>query len=130
MPQRLIPATAWPHIDPGKKRHRVSIHAQGTKQDGTGGVTPTLGLAALNCYAAIETLTGRELFQDGFVSQVVHRISIDWPRSLRVTVDMRVVVYQHAGASVYEIQAIENVQERNLVMVLTCLEIDNAVLGS
>jgi hypothetical protein len=39
-------------------------------------------------------------------------------------------VLQNDACDVYEIQAIENVQQRNLVMILTCLEIDNAKVGS
>jgi head-tail adaptor len=132
MPQRLVPVTAWPHIDPGKKKHKISIHATSTTQDSFGQDTPSLGPAVLNRFAAIETSTGHELFQDGFVSQVSHRVSIDWPRTVRVTADMKVVVHPARGAkaNLYEIQTIENVQERDLVMVLTCLEIDNAQVGS
>jgi head-tail adaptor len=132
MPQRLVPVTAWPHIDPGKKRHKISIHATSTTQDTRGEETPAVGPVAWNCYAAIETSTGRELFQDGFVSQVIHKVSIDWPRTVRITPDMTVVVHPAKGAKAnkYEIQTIENVQERDLVMVLTCLEIDNEEVGS
>jgi head-tail adaptor len=133
MPQPLVPVTAWPHIDPGKKRHKISIFAQSTVQDGYGQESKALGtLPALSCYAAIETFTAREVYQDGFVSQVVHKVYIDWPRSTRITVDMRLVVHPLTGpqASLYEIQAIENVQQRDLVMILTCLEIDNEQVGS
>jgi Phage head-tail joining protein len=133
MPQRLVPETAWPHIDPGKKRHRISIHMASVKQDTRGEETPAFGPVALNCYAAIETTSpGRELFQDGFVAQIIHKVSIDWPRSVRITGDMTVIVHPALGAkaSKYEIQTIENVQERNLVMILTCLEIDNEQVGS
>ena len=131
MPQRSVQSTAWPHIDPGKKRHKISIRVIGSTQDTRGQDTPALGQAAWNCYAAIETSTGSELFQDGFVSQVIHKVSIDWPR-VRITADMTVIVHPAKGAkaNLYEIQTIENVQQRNLVMVLTCLEIDNAQVGS
>lgn len=132
MPQQLVPVTAWPHIDPGKKRHNIAIYAQSATQDSFGQKSMALGDVALTCYAAIDTFTAREVYQEGFVSQVVHKIYIDWPRTVAITVDMRVVVHGRLGAnaSVYEIQAIENVQERNLVMVLTCIEINNQKVGS
>lgn len=132
MPQQLVPVTAWPHIDPGKKRHKISIFAQSTTQDGYGQESTALGtVPVLSRYAAIDTFTAREVYQDGFVSQVVHKVYIDWPRLVRITTDMRVVVHPLAGAlaSLYLIQAVENVQQRNLVMVLTCIEIDNAQVG-
>lgn len=128
---RLVPDAAWPRIDPGKKRHRIEIQGQGETTQDTFGQISGAWNPILDCYAAIETMTAREQFQDGFVSQVVHRISIDWTR-VPIKASMRVVVHPifGANASVYEIQAVENVQQRNLVMVLTCIEIDNAKVGS
>jgi head-tail adaptor len=126
---KLAPDSAWPHIDPGKKLHKINIHAPSTTQDGFGQALTTLGAVALSCFAAIETMSTKEQFQEGFVSQVVHLISIDWPGwRTPITADMVVVVNPGPGhpSSVYEIQTIENVQQRNLVMRLTCLEIDNA----
>lgn len=127
---RLVPDAAWPHIDPGRKRHKIGIQSQ-NEQDSFGQVAGAWNPVLDDCYAAIETTTAREQFQDGFVSQVVHRVSIDWTW-VKIRTGMRVVVHPIFGgnASVYEIQAIENVQQRNLVMVLTCLEIDNAKVGS
>jgi head-tail adaptor len=129
---RLVPVTAWPHIDPGKKRHWIKTFAQNATQDSFGQESTALGAnPVLGCFAAIETTTTRELFQDGFVSLVSHRITTDWP-NVAITADMRVVFHSvlGAGASLCEIQTIENVQERNLVMILTCLEINNQKVGS
>lgn len=124
--------TAWPHINPGEKRHKINVYSASSTRDAAGQQSTALGTAALEgIFAKIETSSSRELFQDGFVSQVFHKIYIDWP-SVRITDDMKVVVrpWEGANASLYEIQAIENVEERNLVMILTCIEIDNALLGS
>jgi head-tail adaptor len=126
---KVAPDSAWPHIDPGKKRHRINIHAKNPTQDTSGQELTILGPIAWPCFAAIETMSTKEQFQDGFVSQVVHLISIDWPGwSIPITADMRVVVNPGPGhpSSVYEIQTVENVQQRNLVVRLVCLEIDNA----
>ena len=132
MPQQLVPVTAWPHIDPGKKRIKIAIHAQSQVQDGYGQQSTVLGPVVLTRRAAIDTFTAREVYQEGFVSQVVHKVYIDWPRTTRITTDMVVVIHPDLGpnANQYEIQGIENVQERNLVMVLTCIEIDNKLVGT
>lgn len=128
---RFVAETGWPHIDPGKKRHTIQIQAQtGTNQDAYGEVSGSWNVV-VECFAAIETMTVREQFQDGFVSQVVQRISIDWPRE-PIDASMRLVVQpvRGAAANVFQIQAVENVQQRNLVARLTCLEIDSAKVGS
>jgi head-tail adaptor len=131
MARRLVPITAWPYIDPGKKRHKIDIQAQSSIQDTFGQQINTWS-TTLCCYAAIETISTKEQFQDGFVSQVVHMISIDWPRGISILANMRVIVHPIAGpnANVFEIQAVENVQQRNLVVRLTCLEINNATVAS
>jgi head-tail adaptor len=129
MPQRV---TAWPHIDPGKKRHQIQIQAQGaTTQDATGQPSGPWNTVH-GCWAAIETKGTKEQFQAGFVSQVFHEICIDWPGPrIQIRANMQVVVHPLEGqfASVYEIQSVENVQQRNLVVRLVCLEIDNKKVG-
>lgn len=77
------------------------------------------------CWAAIETKAMREVFQEGFVSQVVHVICIDWPgRRIAINASHRVVVL--SSGSVYEIQAVDNIEERNLVLRIECIQIDGA----
>jgi head-tail adaptor len=134
---------AWPYpwnkvqdpliIPSGALRNAIRIEAQDqTIQDSTGEPSGPWN-PVLSCFAAIETMSTKEQFQDGFVSQVVHRISIRWPGpSVPILANMRVVVDPVAGgtASVYEIQTVENVQQRNRVIRMTCLEIDNAKVSS
>lgn len=127
-----IRESAWPHIDPGKKHHRIEIQGEGTgtEQDAYGQPNGTW-TAVFSGFAAIETISAREQFQGGFVSQVFYSISIDWvPTPIKA--NMRVVVHpiRGANASVYLIQAIENVQRRDLVLCLTCIEIDAEKVGS
>jgi head-tail adaptor len=136
---------AWPYpwqrvVDPliipsGALRNAIQIQAQGPKQDSSGQPSndPTNWSTVLSCFAAIETENMREIYQDGFVSQVVHRITIRWPGpTVPILANMRVVVDPVPGglSSVYEVQAVENVQQRNRVVRMTCLEIDNAQVAS
>lgn len=134
---------AWPYpwqkvVDPliipsGALRNAIQIQAQSTTQDGFGGEIASWN-TVLNCFAAIETMRTREQFQEGFVSQVVHVISIRWPGpTVPILANMRVVVDPVPGgqSSMYLIQAVENVQQRNRVVRMTCLELNNAtVVGS
>lgn len=130
---------AWPYpwqnvkdpliIPSGALRNAIRIEAPSGPQDSFGQPSDDDPVTVLSCFAAIETMSTKEQFQSGFVSEVVHRISIRWPGpSVAIRADMRVVVDPVLGgtASVYLIQAVENVQQRNRVVRLTCLEIDNA----
>lgn len=120
-------------IPSGMLRNVIEIQSQGGTQDSFGQPSDADWSTVLTCFAAIETMSTKEQFQEGFVSQVVHRISIRWPgASLPILANMRVIVNPVRGgtASVYQIQTVENVQQRNLVVRMTCLEIDNAEVGS
>jgi head-tail adaptor len=130
---------AWPYpwqsvkdpliIPSGALRNAIQIQAQSaTTQDATGAPSGPWN-PVLSCFAAIETMRTKEQFQEGFVSQVVHQISIRWPGpTVPILASMRVVVDPVPGgqSSVYQIQAVENVQQRNRVVRMTCLEINNA----
>lgn len=129
--QRRPIETAWPHVDPGKKRHKINIEQQspGTRDEYGEVAGPWLPILT-DCWAAIDTKSISQPFQGGFVSQVFHLISFDWPR-VHIGTDMRVVVSPLRGseASVYVIQGVENVQQRNLVIILTCIQIDDKKVG-
>lgn len=119
-------------IPSGGLRNAIQIQSQTATQDAFGQQVNTWSTVH-PCFAAIETMSTKEQFQEGFVSQVVHRITIRWPGpTVPILANMRVIVDPVAGgqSSVYEIQAVENVQQRNRIVRLTCLEIDNAKVGS
>lgn len=134
---------AWPYpwsrvtdpliIPSGALRNAITIQKPGGTQDANGGPSDDDWADVHRCLAAIVTMRTGEQFQEGFVSQVVHMISIRWPGpSVPILASMRVVIDPVPGglSSVYLIQAVENVQQRNRVVKLTCLEIDNdKVLG-
>lgn len=142
MLQKVGVLMAWPYpwqrvkdpliIPSGALRNAIQIQSQSTTQDSFGGEIATWS-TVLSCFAAIETMRTGEQFQEGFVSQVVHRITIRWPGpSVPILANMRVVVDPVPGgqSSVYEIQAVENVQQRNKIVRMTCLEIDSATVAS
>jgi head-tail adaptor len=132
---------AWPYpwqrvkdpliIPSGALRNAITIQSPTGTQDANGGPSKDGWSDVLKCFAAIMTTRTAEQFQEGFVSQVVHQITIRWPGpSVPILANMRVVVDPVPGgkSSMYLIQAVENVQQRNRVVRMTCLEIDNSTV--
>jgi SPP1 family predicted phage head-tail adaptor len=124
-------ASPWPYpwnknanplaIPPGALRYQISLQKQASAQDSFGGES-TSWTTVLTVMAAMMDINAREGYQPGqFVAEVTHRISIHWPGpDIAVAGGMRVLF----GSRVFQIQAVENVQERNRVLHLKCLELN------
>jgi SPP1 family predicted phage head-tail adaptor len=114
-------------IPAGSKRNQISIQSQSATQDTTGGEVDSWN-TVLTVMAAIATVSSKEMYQTGqtaqFTAQVTHMVTIDWPgASIPISGGMQVLF----GARTFVVQTVENVQERNRVLNLMCLEI-NGVL--
>jgi SPP1 family predicted phage head-tail adaptor len=110
-------------IPAGALRSAIQIQSQSATQDAYGQPVATW-TTFLSVFAAIATVSSREVYQASqFVSQVTHRVTIRWPGTSVVIEEGQRVVY---GTHTYLIQAVENVQERNRVLNLMCLEIDGS----
>jgi head-tail adaptor len=112
-------------INPGPLRHQISIQAQSASQDPETGEQSLSWNMVLTTMAKIATTSSREMYQAGtaarFVAQVSHLVTIRWPgASVTLAGGMRVLF----GARTFVVQTVENVQERNRVVNLTCLEIN------
>jgi SPP1 family predicted phage head-tail adaptor len=105
----------------GLLRNPVLIQAQSMTQDAVGGPL-TAWTTVLSCFAGISTMSSREVYQTAqFVSEVTHRVTIRWPGpSVSIQGGMQVVF----GSRIFKIQNVENVQERNRVLYLMCVEIN------
>ena len=109
-------------IAPGTLRCQIQVQAQ-SGQDSLGGSAGTWA-TLLTCMAAISTMSSREVFQASqFADQATHLITTYWPGSLGIQAGMRVL---YDGREFTIQMPPENVQERNRVLKLTCLEINNA----
>lgn len=117
-------------VSAGQLRHQISIQAQSTAQDPDTGEPASVWNTTLTTWAQIETLTAREAYQAGasqFVAQVTHMVTIRWPgASVRIAGGMRVLF----GERMFMIQAVDNVQERNRLLKLACLEVNGGNGGS
>jgi SPP1 family predicted phage head-tail adaptor len=107
-------------IPSGAMRHEIQIQQQTTTPDSFGQPQPTW-TTVLTAMAAFATLSEREVYQLQFTAQVTHRITVRWPgTSIGIAGGMRVLF----GTRVFLIQTPDNVQERNRVLHLMCLEIN------
>lgn len=114
-------------LPPGSLRDQITIQQKSLTPDPATGKLPVNGAAwsnLLTVMAKIRTLTQREVYQSGqIVGQVTHEIAMYWPGiSMPIEGGMQVVF----GNRIFLIQTPENVQERNRVLLLHCLEIDGA----
>jgi SPP1 family predicted phage head-tail adaptor len=110
-------------IDPAELHNFITIEAGTGSTDALGGsVTPTTWETVLSTWAAIFTPTGREFSQPGqLVSQISHIVKIRFPKAVPIRSNYR-VAYRSRH---FRIQYVENVKERDFVLLLYCLEIDS-----
>lgn len=116
-------------LNAGGLRHQISIQAQSTMQDATTGESSSVWNDVLTTWASIDTVSSMERYQRGtageFVAQVSHLVKIRWPGAeIGIAGGMKVLF----GTRSFVIQTVENMQELNRVINLSCLEV-NGVTG-
>lgn len=113
-------------IQPGTLRHSVTVQSPDYVADAIGGmsVAPTSWTTVRTTFAAIDTAGGREMAQAAqIVSQVSHVVKLRWTRTV-IKAGYRVLF----AGRFFTVQYAENVQERNRVLKLYCLEVDGGGL--
>jgi SPP1 family predicted phage head-tail adaptor len=109
----------WPSINPGLLRHQIQIEAQTAATDGAG-QRQDVWTTMFGAYAAIDTLSLREMYQSGQdTSQVTHRVTLRWTND-PIVPGMQVMF----GARRFRIQSVDNVLELNVLVKLLCLELN------
>jgi head-tail adaptor len=126
MPQRFNPLA----IDPGELRQQIQIQAQATTQDTLGGQIEVWNTflttrAAIYTGAAVPDIRSkqpRENSQDGqFSSEITHVMKIRWPGPDVSLLGGQRVLYR---GRFFVLQNVENIQERDRVLLLYCIEIN------
>ena len=110
-------------IDSGELRHAIVINAPSSTPGPDGAsVTPSSWTPVRSTNAAIYTAGGRETSQaNQLVSECSHVVKVRW------TPDVLKAGYQVAfGSRTFIVLYIENVLERNRVLLLYCKEVDGA----
>jgi head-tail adaptor len=111
-------------IEPGELRHPIQIQSPGAPAAGSMGasVSPSNWDVVRTTMAAIYTAGGRETSQASqLVSEVSHVVKVRWTQDT-LKAGYRVVF----GSRYFAIAYIENVLERNRVLLLYCKEVDGA----
>jgi len=112
----------WPAINPSDLRHQIQIQQLSTTPDSYGQPAQTWA-TILTVNANIATATQRELYQAGaLTSQVTHVITMRWPQNATISPGMRVLF----GSHTYRIQTCNNVDGRNILLILQALEINGS----
>lgn len=108
-------------LQPGELRHSVQIEAPDYAPGARGmSVTPASWTPVRATMAAIYTAGGRETsMASQIVSQVSHVVKVRWTEDV-IKANYRVVF----GARTFTVGYVENVLERNRVLLLYCLEVD------
>jgi SPP1 family predicted phage head-tail adaptor len=110
-----------PSVRAGDLRHPIQIVKPTLAQDSAGGWEIDQAGVFANVWAAIEPLTGRELFAaQQKVSEVTHKITIRYTPGVLASMN---VWFEDRE---FQIQAVENPEERNIVLVLLAIERDNS----
>src|SRR5262249_1815050 len=106
---------AWPMLDPGKMVHWVTVMQETPVADISG--TSTVWSSFVSCWAQIDAIRGSDVLKSGQdTTQLFLTVKIRWQTG--ILPKMRV---QTASGSTFIIQAVENIGERNVVLVLNCI---------
>ncbi len=106
-------------VRPGELRHLVEIKSPVYAADAQGmSVTPASYTVVCSANAAIYTAGGRETsMASQIVSQVSHVVKIRWP-GMAIKANYQVLF----NGRTFTVQYVEDVLERNRVLLLYCLE--------
>ena len=108
---------AWPSIDPGSMIHRITILQQTPGSDSSG--TTVNWTPFVVAWAAINPVRANDIVRHGLdTAQLYVSIEIRWQAG--ILTNMRV---QTESGAIYIIQAIENQQERNVILRLVCIAV-------
>src|SRR5438445_9405559 len=108
-------------ISAGELRHRIDIVRPSPSQDASGGWDVSLNKLFARVWAKIETLDGTDSLVAGAeASQVVHAITIRYRTG--ISADMQ-VIFQ---GRLFQIKAAPNPDERNKMLRLVCVEINDS----
>jgi SPP1 family predicted phage head-tail adaptor len=109
-------------IEPSELWHFITLQRASLVGDSFGkSINPVTWDDLYSTWAAIYTAGGREVAQAShIVSSVTHVVKIRFNPAVILRANYRVVY----GARYFTVQYIENVKERNRVLLLACSEID------
>ena len=115
-------------LPPGMLRHEIQIQAPAATPGPYGAsVEPTDWTTVMSCMAGIDAISARDTYGAGqLTSELSHVVWIGWTdTAIKAGYQILFQSTPSMPARVFKIQAVENVQERNRVLTLRCLEVDS-----
>jgi SPP1 family predicted phage head-tail adaptor len=110
-------------LQAGKLRHRIDLVTLTLVQDTFGGTSILDSVLFATVWARIETLTGRELVAaQQKVSAVTHKVTVRYRPGIKSKMNV-----SFKGRR-FQIEAIENPDERTKMLFLLCIERDESAL--
>lgn len=111
-----------PTLCAGRLRHRIDIvQPNFNDQDSTGGFNLSDFTIVATVWGSIQALCGEEKFAaHEFVSQVSHQVVIRYTSGINSGMQVR---FQ---GRTFQIEAVLNPDERNKVLILLCIEINDS----
>ena len=119
MPPFISNEGNYPALDIGRMRHQITIWGRGSQSspptyDSSGSLSSRVQIAS--AWAAIEPARGRDVIKSGqTVTELPLTIGMWYQPGISSSMEVQ------SGANIYVIQAIENVLEMDVVLVLVCL---------
>lgn len=110
---------AWPSVEPGELRHLIEIQDRSTTSDSFGQPQQIWGTVS-TCMAGINIVTMREAFGS---NQLTSQSSDIWTARwtpVSIQPGMRIVF----RGETFLVQAINNVDKRNVLLHILCLQIN------
>ena len=114
------PEGLWPSINPGELRHTITQLNQLTGTDASGAnISYVPASPPVTVRAKIQPMKGSDVIRAGQdIAKVPVEITVRYSAVVTWQPNMRIL---SDNGSVFIIQAIQNVEERNILLVLTCL---------
>lgn len=108
--------TEWPAFDPGRMVHRISIQKPGQGWDESGAVIVWEDFIVT--WAALEPIRGTDVVRGGQITTQLY-VTVTMNYQSGINASMRV----SSAKGVYVIQSVENPLERDVLLVLNCVEL-------
>jgi head-tail adaptor len=120
-----FPHPAWPWIDPGELRHSVQILQPLESQDSNGELKQTWAIY-LTVWAKVDPYGGGEKWADATMAAMnMHKVTM-WYKAQPIDTKGNNIPWTKLRLSyngrVFDIKNVENVLERNILLIMKCWE--------
>ena len=113
------PVSSWPQIDSGKLRHQIQIQAQSSTQDSFGQPAQTWSTIRTT-WGGLNIVSMREVFGSGQLTAQETDVWTVRYSPTEIQPGMQILF----GGKVWKVQVISNVEQRNVLLHLLCIEIN------